>query len=516
MLCHDGRVFRLLGLLGGLSVATDMGTGAPLEESLRRSVVAVRVARLLGRSDGEVSDVLYTSLLQHLGCTASSHEWAQAWSDEVGTTRVAVMTDFARPADVWSTWVAGVAGVEGTSRAQAGLRTVRWMRRMGAGPAATCEVAREASALLGMSAPVQEALFHGLARWDGKGHPASRGEEIPLAARVMQLASTAVMFTLEGGHDLALAKVAAWAGGALDPDLCSTFRAHAAELLADVEEMDAHQELLDLEPDPVQLVHDDRLLDVSRTVGHLADLKSPWSQGHSVGVADLAAGAAGRLGLHEEADRLRVAGHLHDLGRVGVSSRIWDKPGPLSATERDQARLHAHHGERIVARVPELAGVAFLVGRHHERCDGSGYHRGLTAAQLPVAARVLAVADRYRVLVEGRPHHPAVPPATAAERLRAAAAAGSLDPDAVVAVQAVAGHGTPGTRVRPSGLTGRQLEVLRLVARGVSNPGIAARLGISRRTAEHHVQDVYLRIGVSTRAAAALFAMEHGLLDPTG
>lgn len=188
MLCHDGRAFRLLGLLGGLSVATDMGTGAPLEESLRRSVVAVRVARLLGRSDGEVSDVLYTSLLQHLGCTASSHEWAQAWSDEVGTTRVAVMTDFARPADVWSTWVAGVAGVEGTSRAQAGLRTVRWMRRMGAGPAATCEVAREASALLGMSAPVQEALFHGLARWDGKGHPASRGEEIPLAARVMQLA----------------------------------------------------------------------------------------------------------------------------------------------------------------------------------------------------------------------------------------------------------------------------------------------------------------------------------------
>lgn len=509
-------MFRLLSLLGGLSVVTDMGTGAPLEESLRRSVVAVRLARLLGLCDDEVGVVLYTSLLQHLGCTAYSHEWAQLWSDEPGTTRVALMTDFARPADLWSTWVGGVADAEGTSRARAGLRTLRSMRRMEGGPRATCEVAREAAALLGLDARVQDAIFHGLARWDGKGHPPARGDQVPLATRVMQVAATAVMFTHERGPDVATARVRERAGGALDPGLCSTFADHATELLADVEEMDAYEAALDLEPDPVQLVDEARLLDVCRTLGHLADLKSPSLHGHSAAVADLAHAAAGRLGLHEEAAGLRIAGHLHDVGRVGVSSRIWDKPGPLSTSERDQARLHPHHGERIVARVPELAGVALLVGRHHERCDGSGYHRGLTAAQLPVPARVLAAADRYRVLVEGRPHHGALPPAAAAERLRAAAVDGCLDADAVDAVLAEAGQGHGHARIRPAGLTRRQLEVLRLVARGVSNPGIAARLGISRRTAEHHVQDVYLKVGSSTRAGAALFAMEHGLLEEDG
>lgn len=223
-----------------------------------------------------------------------------------------------------------------------------------------------------------------------------------------------------------------------------------------------------------------------------------------------------RIGLPEEGHDLRIAGHLHDIGRMGVSSYIWDKAAPLTVSERDQARLHAYHGERIVARVPELSGIAALVGRHHERCDGSGYYRGLTGAQLPMASRVLSVADRYRELVEGRPHRPSVTPAKAAERLRGEATAGRLDPDAVAAVLAEAGHAAHRSSSLPSGLTERQVQVLRLVAAGVSNPGIAERLGISRRTAEHHVQDVYLKIGLSTRAGAALFAMEHGLLDRSG
>lgn len=509
-------MFRLLGLLGGLSVATDLGTGAPLEESLRRTVVAVRLARLLRLSATEVADVLYTSLLQHLGCTAYAHESAQVWGDDVTATRLAFRTDFTRPAEVWGTWVGGYARAAGISRARAGALTLRSLRRMEGGPPATCEAARDASVLLGMGPPVQQALFHGLARWDGKGYPAARGADIPLPTRVMQVASTAVTVTLDAERSAAQAQLRAWAGGTLDPDLCEAFDTSAGELLQGIEDLDAYQEVLDAEPDPVRLVDTPRLLDVARTLGHLADLKSPWLLGHSAGVAELAAGAAGRLGLHDDVARVRVAGHLHDLGRVGVSSRIWDKPGPLSATERDQARLHAHHGERVVARVPELADVAVLVGRHHERSDGSGYHRGLTAAQLSMPARVLAATDRYRVLVEGRPHRAALPPREAVDLLHQDAVRGRLDPDAVVAVLAEAGHPDEGARVRTAGLTDRQLEVLRLVAQGVSNPGIAARLGISRRTAEHHVQDVYVKIGASTRAGAALFAMEHGLLERSG
>jgi DNA-binding NarL/FixJ family response regulator len=151
------------------------------------------------------------------------------------------------------------------------------------------------------------------------------------------------------------------------------------------------------------------------------------------------------------------------------------------------------------------------VGRHHERLDGSGYPRGSLAADLSMEARVLAAADAFRTTIEGRPHDPARPAAEAAARVRAEAEAGWLDGDAVTAVLATTGHHGEGRRVRPAGLSPRQVEVLRLVAAGLSNKEIAARLVISPRTAEHHVQDVYLRIGVATRAGAALFAMEHGL-----
>lgn len=515
-LCHHDVVFRLLGLLGGLSVATDLGTGAPLEEALRRSVVAVRLARLAGLPDDEVSVVLYVSLLQHLGCTAYSHEAGSQWDDEVALTRLAFQTDFTRPGDVWSTWVGGLARTQGMSRARATARTLRLTPRMAEGPRATCEVAREAAARLGLPAPVRSALFHVLARWDGKGYPPEKGAGIPLPARMMHVASCAVMFTLDHGRDTAAAKIRVRAGGELDPGICSLLLAHDRQLLGDIEDLDPYEQILADEPDPVALVDNDRLLAVARTLGDLADLKSPWLQGHSTAVADLAAGAGARMRLPAKGDELRLAGHLHDIGRVAVSSSIWDKPGPLTASERDQARLHAYHSERIVARVPELAGIAGIVGRHHERCDGSGYHRGLTASQLSPPSRVLAVADRYRGLVEGRPHRTSLTPAKAAEWLRGDASAGRLDPETVGAVLAEAGHAGTRVRPRPAGLTDRQLEVLRLVAAGVSNPGIAERLGISRRTAEHHVQDVYLKIGLSTRAGAALFAMEHGLLDESG
>jgi HD-GYP domain-containing protein (c-di-GMP phosphodiesterase class II) len=504
----------MLGLLGGLSLVTDLGTGAPLEESLKRCVVATRLARLVGCADDEVRDVIYTSLLQHLGCTAYAHEAALAWGDDVASTQLAFMTDFTSPIDVWRTWIPGLATSAGTSTARALATTLASGRHVeAAGPPATCEVARDASRRLGLPESVQAGLFHVLAMWNGKGHPAARGEAIPLSTRVMHVASTAVIFALHTGADAAVAQVRRRSGRYLDPDLAGAFLSRAPELLDGIEDVDAYQDVLDSEPDPVHLVDDDALDTVAGTFGDLADLKSPWLLGHSAGVADLAASAALGLRLDGDVRTVRIAGHLHDLGRVAVSSRIWDKPGPLSQTERDQARLHPYHTERILSRVPGLAEVATIAGQHHERCDGSGYHRGLTVARLSMPSRVLAAADAYRCLAEGRAHHPALPATRAADRLSGAARAGRLDADAVAAVLDAAGVPSGTRRARPGDLTQRQVDVLRLVAIGLSNRQIAERLVISNRTAEHHVQDIYAKIGVSTRAGAALFAMERGLLD---
>jgi HD-GYP domain-containing protein (c-di-GMP phosphodiesterase class II) len=210
-----------------------------------------------------------------------------------------------------------------------------------------------------------------------------------------------------------------------------------------------------------------------------------------------------------------VAGLLHDVGRVAVPDTVWERPGPLSAHEWEQVRLHAYHSERILAGSERLASLAPLVGMHHERLDGGGYHRGCTGAELPLPARALAAADAYQAMTRRRPHRPALTPEQAERRLLAGAADGLLDPDAVGAVLATAGHDAVVPRRRlPAGLSDREVEVLGLVADGCGNAEIARRLVISRRTAEHHVQHIYTKIGVSSRAAAAMFAMEHHLLGP--
>ena len=512
-LCHCGEVFRLLGLLGGLSTMTDLGTSAGTDESLHRCLVATRFARALGCSETEVATVLYTSLLQHLGCTAYAHESAATWGDDVTANRYAFLTDWSDPRDLLRTFAPGMAAGAGTSRTRVLATMVRHGRRIDAeGPPATCEVARDAAGRLGLPGEVGEALHAILTRWNGKGFPRLAGDAIPRATRIMHVASTAVLFSLHADPDTALRQVAARARTELDPELAAAF---GPDLLAGLAHGDPYLQLLDAEPDPARWVGEEDVERVARTFGDLADLKSPWLHGHSAAVGDLAGKAAAALGSADQRTT-RLAGYLHDVGRVAVSSAVWDKPDALTASEREALELHPYWTEKVLSRVPELATVARVAGQHHERCDGSGYHRGLPGSGLVPESRVLAAADRYRCLVEDRPHRPATDPDRAAAQLAADARAGLLDADAVAAVREAAGHETGSRRPRPAGLTERQVEVLRLVASGLSNREIGDRLVISRRTAEHHVQDVYSRIGTSTRAGAALFAMEHGLLGRSG
>ena len=511
--CHRGRVFRLLGLLGGLSVATDLGTGAPMEESLKRCLVAARFARELGVGEDEVRAVVYTSLLQHLGCTAFSHEAAEIFGDDIAMTRFAFLTDWEDRTDLLRTWVPGVARATGRSRLRVLATTLASSGTLDAvGPAATCEVARDAARRLGLPEDVRAGVHAALTLWNGHGTPAISGTSIPLCTRIAHVSGVAVMFTLHAGPAAARSQLTKRSGTHLDPDLVGAFD---IALVDDIDVVDAYDAVQEAEPDPVQLVDDARLAEVARTFGDLADLKSPSLHGHSSSVGELAHAAAQRLRL-EESSSVGVAGYLHDLGRVAVSSAVWDKQGSLTTSERDQVELHPYYTERILARVPALAEVAALAGRHHEHCDGSGYHRGLGAASLTMSARVLAAADRYRNLVEARPHRAAQSAATAATTLRGDARAGRLDGDAVEAVLAAAGHSTGVRRPRVADLTDRQVDVLRLLATGLSNREIAERLVISPRTAERHVQDLYSKIGLSTRAGAALYAMEHGLLGGAG
>jgi HD-GYP domain-containing protein (c-di-GMP phosphodiesterase class II) len=204
---------------------------------------------------------------------------------------------------------------------------------------------------------------------------------------------------------------------------------------------------------------------------------------------------------------------VHDLGRLGVPNSIWDKDGPLTVAETEQMRLHPSLTERMLAFSPGLSRLGALAIQHHERLDGSGYPRGLAGKAISPAGRVLAAADCYATMVEPRPHREPRTPEQAAARLRAEVKEGRIEADSAEAVLGAAGHRSNRRREWPAGLTAREVEVLRLLARGLTNREIAEALTISRRTAGSHIEHIYTKTGATNRATAGLFAMTHGLMS---
>jgi putative nucleotidyltransferase with HDIG domain len=504
---------RLAELLVGLSLVADVGMGLEPGESARACLIAARLADELGVD--EPCDVYYTTLLQHAGCTGYAHEAAAFYGgDEIAAKAAAVRTNFSRPSEVVGTYLMGLAPdasvftrlrVAAVAAGRAGHITRGFTR-------ANCEVAALTARRVGLGPGVERGLREIFESWNGKGAPLGlRGEQIALPARIAQVAGQAALFDRMGAS---ISAVSERAGVSLDPSVADAFARCGPELLAELEAADVVEAAVAAEPAPVVSVSEHGLDAVCRAFGDAVDLKSPFHHGHSAGVASLAEGAARSLNLSDEdTASLRRAALLHDIGRAAVPNGVWERPGPLTSGDWERVRLHAYHSERIVSRCGPLASVAPLAGMHHERLDGSGYHRGSAASAIPLAARVLAAADAFQAMTQERAHRPAHSPDAAARELAAQGRAGVLDPDAVSAVLSAAGQAAAAPRApRPADLTERQVEVLRLVARGLSNPEIARSLVISRRTAERHVQDIYSKIGVSSRAGAALFAMEHDLL----
>lgn len=288
----------------------------------------------------------------------------------------------------------------------------------------------------------------------------------------------------------------------------------AAECLEAASPEDAWDAVVKAEPAPARLRPAPSLEAIAQALGDFADLKSRFLAGHSSGVAKLAEDAGRQIGLpSEQVARLRVAGLLHDIGRVGVSTGIWDKPGPLTRTEWEDVRLHPYHVERILSRSPGLRDIARVAAHHHERLGGTGYPAGLPSQSLGMPARVLAAADVYHALREDRPHRPARSRSEAAVTLRdMSAPGGALDPNVCSAVLAAAGDAAPRRPRYPAGLTEREMEVLQLLARGRTEREIADRLIISAATAHTHILHIYDKAGVSTRAGVTLFALENELL----
>jgi HD-GYP domain-containing protein (c-di-GMP phosphodiesterase class II) len=511
----DRAHVRLAELVAALSLGVDLGFGQPMEHVLRQCLISLRLADRLGLGDDARAAVYYTALLVNVGCHTDAHEQAKWFGDDLALKSMKYDHEMRTVRGAAATMKMLGAGNPLMHRFRIGLEfAISGHRDLDGMVAYHAQMARALAHQLGLPEDVLEALGAAYEQWDGRGWPGERaGEEIPLATRIAALAEFVEVAHRVGGVAEARAVAGKRAGTQFDPTLAAILSSEGETLLAELDGVGTWEAVVDAEPALADVLSGDRFDGALTAIANFVDLKSPYFLGHATAVAELAAEAGRRAGLSGgDVRMLQRAGLVHDFGRLGVSNAIWDKRGPLGAGEWERVRLHPYLTERMLKQSDALAPLGEIALQHRERLDGSGYPRGLSGTAISRPARLLGAADAYQSMREPRPHRPALPAGEAAAELRAEAKSGRLDPEAVAAVLGAAGHRVPRRREGPAGLTPREVEVLRLLARGLSNKEIARELVISPSTVSNHVEHIYAKIGASNRAAAGLFAMQHGLL----
>jgi HD-GYP domain-containing protein (c-di-GMP phosphodiesterase class II) len=482
---------RLAELVAALSLGIDLGFGQPMEHVLRQCLIALRVAERLDLDERERADVYYTALLINVGCHSDAHEQAKWFGDDVAAKAIKYDHE-PRSLRMMATGLSYLGhGHPPLHRFRLGLEFVLSGHREVDGMVETHgQIARMLGEQLRLPEAVLSSLASSYEQWDGRGWPGElKGEAVPLPARISQFAEFVEVANRLGGADAAVRMARRRRGRQFDPQVADVLVRDPSVLPAPAESS-SWSDVIRSEPGLAMVLDDDQLDGALAAIAAFIDLKSPYFLGHARAVADLAAAAATGAGLSTDDVRLvRRAGLVHDFGRLGVSNAILDKRGPLGAGERERLHLQGYITERMLRQSDALAPLA----------------RNALPSQ---AGLLVDAANAYQAMREPRPHREALTADAAARELRA----GQFDDDAVDAVLTAAGHRVVRRREGPAGLTPREVEVLRLLARGLSNKEIAQRLSITPKTVGNHAEHIYAKIDAQSRAAAAFFAMREGLL----
>ena len=507
---------KLPELLGAFSLATDLGLGQPMDHVLRSWRIAARLGDHVGLQPHERGALYYVTTLAWVGCVADTPEVAAVFGDDIAFRHDYYQVDLAGLPMLGFMLRHVGAGSPPLRRLRlAANLVVSGGKNIERGLLSHCLTTSRMAERLGLDDDVCGPLHQVFTRWDGKGVPGDvAGDEIALPMRLFHLADAVEVHHRVDGTDAAVGVARERRGKHFDPSVVDAFCPLADEVLGDPADEPDWRALIEGEPSLQQRLTENELDAALEAVADFTDLRSACRSGHSRGVAELAANAAQQRGLPAaDVVTTRRAGLVHDIGLHGIPATILDKPGPLTEAETERLRMHPYYTQRMLARPDTLARIGAVASMVHERCDGSGYHRGLSGPAISTTARILAAACAFRAMTEPRAYRPELTVKQATDVLCAEVRAGHLDPDAVDAVLAAAGERRRKRPSGPAGLTPREIEVLALIARGASTRQVAQRLSITPKTTETHIERIYNKIGASTRSTATLFAMQHGLLD---
>jgi HD-GYP domain-containing protein (c-di-GMP phosphodiesterase class II)/DNA-binding CsgD family transcriptional regulator len=510
---------RMAEVLAAFSLATDLGTGKSMGHALRACYLGMVMARELRLSTSEQAELYYSFLLMHSGCAALSLVLAPVIKgDELAAIGDITLRDETNLLEALG-WVKQNVSPEAplAARIRNLLQALLHNPDDRGDVRGVCEVAVRVAQRLDMPQGVQGAVRHYLERWDGKGPFRLEGNAIPLKARLLHITLKIEVCNAVYGREAAEAMALAQKGKIFGPHVVDVFLSVAkqSKLWETLARQDLWDVILDLEPDsPYRYIAEAKLDNVALAAADFVDLKSPTTVGHSRETAHFAVGIARRMDLPPaEIATIRRAALVHDLGHLALPGHILLNQDELSEVDKERLRLHPYYTERILSRVPALASVAAIAGMHHERIDGTGYYRGLSGDELPLSACILALADDFQDQLQASSSQLDLDPKEVLKAMEPDA--GTLfSPDCFAALAQELGVAAPKLPPRqewPAGLTDREVEVLQQVARGDTNRQIAQELVISERTVAHHLEHIYDKIGISSRAAAVFFAMEQEL-----
>ncbi|MDZ4782686.1 MAG: HD domain-containing phosphohydrolase [Planctomycetia bacterium] len=413
----DESSIRLSEVMASLSCALDITEGQPEGHAARTALIGMRIASEIGMTAVDRGALFYALLLKDLGCSSNSAKMAYLFgADDQRLKRDVKTIDWPKMQQSFRYLVShALPEAHPWERA---MRIVSLVLQGPKGPRQLVETRCERGASIARSLGFPEATAVAIRQldehWNGKGHPDGlKREEISLGARIANLAQTVEVFFRERGRDAALQIARDRRKRWFDPELVDAFLGLRDDVpfwmhLATPDPMSAAARL---EPrDVARYVSEAELDRIAAAFAQVVDAKSPWTFKHSSGVAKIASGIASTIGFDaEDVRRVHRMGLLHDLGKLGVSSMILDKPGKLTEEEFAALRAHPADSERILERVSCFAAYAPLAGAHHERLDGRGYFRGIRSGDLPLAARLMTVSDIYEALTAARPYRDGMP-----------------------------------------------------------------------------------------------------------
>jgi HD-GYP domain-containing protein (c-di-GMP phosphodiesterase class II)/DNA-binding CsgD family transcriptional regulator len=515
----DHHPMRMAEVLAAFSLATDLGTGKSMGHAIRACYIGMQLAGEFRLSTLEQTELYYSFLLMHSGCAGMS----LALSPVIKGDELAAIGDISLRDDSNMLEMLGWLRQYVSPDAPLPTRILNVIRAFLRGKnvediRGVCEVAVRVAQRLNMPQGVQNAVHYYLERWDGDGVYSLQGHDIPLNARILHLSLKVEACNSAYGRNEAINFILTQKGKIFDPQLVDVFLSVAdkAKLWDMLAKQDLWDVVLGLEPDsPHRYVDESKLDDVVLAAADFIDLKSPITLKHSRETAKFAECIARRMNLSQsEIKMIRRAALVHDLGHIVIPGHILSDEDRLSEADKEKLRLHPYYTERILSRVPALASIATIAGMHHEHIDGTGYYRGLAGDDLPMSACILALADDFQERLSSNPNGGNVNPQEVLKTMQADVGT-KFAPECYAALAEELGVSTTkrtGQKDLPAGLTKREVEVLQQVAKGITNREIAQELVISERTVAHHLEHIYDKIGISSRAAAVFFAMEHELI----